>query len=152
MDLVPSEVTERRNPGFGILNAFQGFFDTDALLLVNVQPLIARSHVQSNLFLPGAEELRFGDAVRDEEPARNRKQARWRAFDDKQNLPWRHAAADLRDAVRECSSIGICHCCSTQEDSVAEANFLTRIEEAQVERDARAEHGFCYAEEETACH
>lgn len=43
--LVPSEITERRNPRLGIFDALQSFFDPDPLLLINIESLVARSHV-----------------------------------------------------------------------------------------------------------
>jgi hypothetical protein len=136
-DLLPAKITKRRNPRLGILNPLPELFEAHAFLLVHIDPLVPRRHVQSNLFLARRQELGFRNAVRDEEPDGNRKQARRHTLDDEQNPPRRDGASDLRDAVRERSAVGICHRGTADENAVSETYF--KLEEC-----LRHHLGFCH--------
>jgi hypothetical protein len=136
----PTKITNRRNPRLRIPDPLPQLLDPHALLLLNIDPLVPRRHVQRHLFLPLAQEISFHDTIRDQEQTRDGKQARRHAFDDKQESPGRHGAFDLRNAVRERAAVGVCHCGAADEDAVPETDFGAGVEEAEVEGHAGAEH------------
>jgi hypothetical protein len=118
--LLPAEIAKRRDPRLRVTNARPELFEAHAFLLAHVDPLISRCHVQGNLFLARRQELGFRDAIRDEEPDGNCEQASRHTLDNEQDPPRRDGASDLRDTVRECSTVGICHRGTADEDAVPE--------------------------------
>ena len=92
---LPTKITQRRNPRLRIPDPLPQLFDSHTLLLINVDPLVPRRHVQRHFLLPIVEELGFHDTIRDQEQARDGEKTRRHAFDDEQESPGRHGAFDL---------------------------------------------------------
>ena len=142
---LPAEVHDARQEGFWVTKTLEHLLESNALILINVKPLIPRNEVVSDLLLAFIEEFSLSDGVRQEKERHEREDAGWQAFNKKENSPWRYRPFDRTYPVRERSTVGICKGGGGDEDSVAEADLFTWVEEGEIKWHSRPECCFCHA-------
>jgi hypothetical protein len=112
---LPPKITQRRNPRLRIPDPLPPLPNPHALLLLNINALVPRRHMQRHLLLPVTQELGFHDTIWDQEQTWYSEEAGRHSLDDEQKAPGRHGAFDLRNSVREGAA---------EEDAVAETDFF----------------------------
>lgn len=105
--IAPAKVHDARDEGLGVFQAVEEFFGAQALLLADVEALVARYEVQGDLLLALVEEGRLLHAVRQEEPGHDGEGAGREALDEEEDAPGGDGAVDLRDAVGEGAAVGV---------------------------------------------
>lgn len=144
---IPSEVAQSRDPTLGITNTFPDLPESQTLLVLEIESLVAACDVDGHVLLTFTEELGRADVVWKQVPSKDCKSDSWQTLDQEQDPPGRKTASNLADTVCKSTTISVGlemlamalttqrrahHSCTTDEDTLSESDLLTRIEETEV--------------------
>ena len=141
---LPAEVHEAREERLGVDQTLDHLLPSNALVVIDVDPLVAGNEVVCDLLIAFVQEVGLSNAIGQEKEWDESEDARRQAFDEEENPPRCQRSVDLTDPVREGATVGVRESGRCDEDSVTEANLLTRIEVGQIQWHSWAVGGFCH--------
>lgn len=103
--------------------------------------------VGGDLLVARGEEAGLADAVGEHEEGDAGHEQGGQTLDEEEDAPRGHAAADEQDGVAEGAAVGVGEGAARDEDALAEADLVARVEEGEVDGHAGV-HGLEDAEEE----